>query len=102
MGSSAAAESIVQSEPGWDQLEVGLRVGPLTYEVTREMVSAFCAAMPFEAGTDVAAFDPEPQAGQDRRHRHGERRHRRQIREERPALLDARIFRFERGGRAVP
>ena len=49
MGSSAAAESNTQSEPTWDQLQVGLRVGPLTYEVTRKMVSEFCAAMPFEA-----------------------------------------------------
>ncbi|MEZ5765713.1 MAG: MaoC family dehydratase N-terminal domain-containing protein [Xanthobacteraceae bacterium] len=48
MGNAAAASN-TQSEPGWDQLNVGLRVGPLTYEVTQEMVSAFCDAMPFEA-----------------------------------------------------
>jgi hypothetical protein len=37
-----------QSEPTWAELKVGLEVGPLTYTVTREMVQAFCDAMPIE------------------------------------------------------
>lgn len=42
------AEIDSPGEPTWDQLQVGLEVGPLIYTVTREMVADFCAAMPFE------------------------------------------------------
>jgi hypothetical protein len=32
--------------PSWDDMRVGLKVGPLTYIITPEMVADFCAALP--------------------------------------------------------
>jgi hypothetical protein len=32
--------------PSWDELQVGLKVGPLVHRITAEMVRDFCAAMP--------------------------------------------------------
>ena len=36
-------------DPTWEDLEVGLEVGPLRYIVTPEMVADFCAALPVDA-----------------------------------------------------
>lgn len=46
--SAEAVDVDARSEPTWEQLQVGLAVGPLTYTVTREMVAAFCEAMPVD------------------------------------------------------
>jgi hypothetical protein len=46
--SADAAAAQAQNEPTWNDLKVGLEVGPLTYTVTRDMVQAFCDAMPVE------------------------------------------------------
>jgi hypothetical protein len=35
--------------PSWDQLRVGLKVGPLTHTITAELVRDFCAAVPADA-----------------------------------------------------
>jgi hypothetical protein len=35
--------------PPWDDLKVGLKVGPLVHTITAEMVRDFCAAMPADA-----------------------------------------------------
>jgi hypothetical protein len=43
-----SAGTPAHGEPTWAELVVGLEVGPLTYAVTREMVQAFCEAMPVE------------------------------------------------------
>ena len=40
--------------PSWDDLRVGLKVGPLTYLITPEMVSAFCAALPVDPAPYLA------------------------------------------------
>lgn len=37
--------------PSWDELKVGLKVGPLLHTITTEMVRDFCAAMPADAAT---------------------------------------------------
>jgi hypothetical protein len=47
--SADAAGAQTEREPTWAELKVGLEVGPLKYTVTREMVQAFCEAMPVEA-----------------------------------------------------
>jgi hypothetical protein len=50
--------------PSWDDLQVGLKVGPLTYTITPDMVADFCAALPtgtapYAAGAaDKAAVMP--------------------------------------------
>jgi hypothetical protein len=46
--SADAAGAQTERDPTWAELEVGLEVGPLRYTVTREMVQAFCDAMPVE------------------------------------------------------
>jgi hypothetical protein len=48
-------------DPSWDELVVGLEVGPLRYVVTPEMVADFCAALPVDAqpyGTGGICADP--------------------------------------------
>lgn len=40
--------------PSWDDLKVGLQVGPLTYLITPEMVTAFCAALPVDPAPYLA------------------------------------------------
>jgi hypothetical protein len=40
--------------PSWDDLEVGLKVGPLTYTITPEMVAEFCAALPVDPAPYLA------------------------------------------------
>ena len=40
--------------PSWDDLRVGLQVGPLTYLITPEMVTAFCAALPVDPAPYLA------------------------------------------------
>jgi len=35
--------------PSWDELQVGLKVGPLSYLITPELVTSFCAALPVDA-----------------------------------------------------
>ncbi len=34
--------------PSWDDLRVGLKVGPQTYLITPELVKSFCAALPVD------------------------------------------------------
>ena len=41
--------------PGWDELPVGRKVGPLTHTITPEMVRDFCAALPADAAVYEAA-----------------------------------------------
>ena len=43
-----SGDGSVVSERTWWELEVGLRVGPLTYEVRPEMVAEYCGAMPVD------------------------------------------------------
>jgi hypothetical protein len=47
---SQAQDTIVAPPkgPGWDDLRVGLRVGPLTYLITPDLVKSFCAALPVD------------------------------------------------------
>ena len=40
--------------PGWHDLEVGLKVGPLTHTITPEMVADFCAALPVDSSPYAA------------------------------------------------
>jgi len=40
--------------PSWDDLEVGLKVGPLSYSITPELVQSFCAALPVDAARYLA------------------------------------------------
>ena len=40
--------------PGWDDLRVGLRVGPLTYVITPDLVKSFCAALPVDSAPYLA------------------------------------------------
>jgi hypothetical protein len=40
--------------PSWDDLKVGLNVGPLTYLITRELVTSFCAALPVDPAPYLA------------------------------------------------
>ena len=58
-GAQAQGEP-TQSEPTWAELKVGLEVGPLTYTVTREMVQAFCDAMPIEPDAYRRALRAQP------------------------------------------
>jgi hypothetical protein len=41
--------------PSWADLKVGLKVGPLTYLITPDMVEEFCAALPVDATPYLAA-----------------------------------------------
>ena len=41
--------------PTWDELRVGLKVGPLTHTITPEMVRDFCAALPADGAVYEAA-----------------------------------------------
>jgi len=40
--------------PSWDELQVGLKVGPLSYLITPELVTSFCAALPVDAAPYLA------------------------------------------------
>src|SRR5271156_2700530 len=57
-GRRVSADDYV-GEPGWDELQVGLRVGPLTHQIRPEMVQAFCQAMPFDPAqyTERATYE---------------------------------------------
>jgi len=46
MQSERHVETLEPKGPSWDELQVGLKVGPLTYLITPEMVADFCAALP--------------------------------------------------------
>jgi hypothetical protein len=48
---NATALSPPSDGPSWDELRVGLKVGPLTHTITPEMVRDFCAALPTDATT---------------------------------------------------
>lgn len=52
--SAEGTDTQVPGEPTWQELEVGLEVGPLTYAVTGEMVQAYCEAMSFESDPYLA------------------------------------------------
>ena len=41
--------------PSWDDLKVGLKVGPLTYLITKELVESFCSALPVDPAPYLAA-----------------------------------------------
>jgi hypothetical protein len=41
--------------PSWNELQVGLKVGPLVHTISAEMVRDFCAAMP----ADAARYEAE-------------------------------------------
>jgi hypothetical protein len=43
------AATTTSKDPSWDDLVVGLEVGPLRYVVTPEMVVDFCAALPTDS-----------------------------------------------------
>ncbi len=43
---SASAVSPPAEGPTWDELNVGLKVGPLVHTISPEMVRDFCAALP--------------------------------------------------------
>ena len=43
---TAQADQASEKGPSWDELQVGLVVGPLHYTITEEMISDFCAALP--------------------------------------------------------
>ena len=51
---SQAHDSVIAPPkgPSWNDLRVGLNVGPLTYLITPELVTSFCAALP----VDVAPY----------------------------------------------
>src|SRR5205085_629107 len=42
--------------PSWDDLEVGLKVGPLTHTITPVMVADFCAALPVDSSPYAASM----------------------------------------------
>lgn len=50
---NANAISPPSDGPTWDDLRVGLKVGPLTHTITAETVRDFCAALP----ADAAAYE---------------------------------------------
>ncbi len=43
-----AGEGESTGERSWSDLQVGLRVGPLTYQISPEMVIDYCQAMPID------------------------------------------------------
>jgi hypothetical protein len=49
MNAEAPAISPPSEGPTWDELNVGLKVGPLVHVITPEMVRDFCDALPVEA-----------------------------------------------------
>ena len=49
MSIAETADTTGAKDPSWDELVVGLEVGPLRYVVTPEMVADFCAALPVDA-----------------------------------------------------
>lgn len=40
--------------PSWDELQIGLKVGPLSYRITPELVKSFCDALPVDAAPYLA------------------------------------------------
>ena len=43
---TAQVDQASEKGPSWDELQVGLVVGPLHYTITEEMIADFCAALP--------------------------------------------------------
>ena len=52
---NATVPSAPSDGPTWNDLRVGLKVGPLTHTISPEMVRDFCAALPADAAVYEAA-----------------------------------------------